>query len=70
VEGAGLVVLRSGIRTLKRHHPIIWLSIHDINLRPTTRLLPPEEGCHDLLRGLGYTGTHLATDHEEHWVYV
>jgi FkbM family methyltransferase len=70
VEGAALIVLQSATQTLRRYRPMIWVSIHPITLRETTKLLPPEEGVHNYLKQYGYRGTFLGKDHEEHWVYV
>jgi FkbM family methyltransferase len=70
VEGAAMVVLQSGEETLKKHHPLLWVSVHPSDLRLTTKLLPPESDVHDYLTKLGYKGTFLGKDHEDHWFYV
>lgn len=66
-EGSELLILRGAEKTLTKHHPKLWVSIH------------PELGERDygikkedtigFLESLGYTGEHLATDHEEHWYF-
>lgn len=67
-EGSELLILRGAEKTLKRHHPKLWVSIHpDMSIRDygTTKgeLL-------EYLEGLGYSYKHLATDHEEHYVFI
>ncbi len=72
VEGAGLIVLQSGEKFLKEHHPLIWVSIHGRDLfhhRPIAQGFPPEQEISKFLEGLGYTGTFLADDHEQEWFY-
>lgn len=67
VEGAELLVLRGARRVLSKYSPLVWVSIHpdlgerDYGIRA--------EQVHDFMHGLGYAGTHLATDHEEHWLF-
>lgn len=71
VEGAEYRVLQGARGVLARHRPIVWASIHTdagwMDLRypgqgiGTVRQLMETE--------LGYRPEHLATDHEEHWVF-
>lgn len=68
VEGAELRVLRGARLTLQYHRPLVWCSIH-----PT--FMDEMYGDHpsDLisyLQRLDYRTKHLATDHEEHWVFI
>lgn len=68
VEGAELLVLLGAQETLKDHHPKVWVSIHpDLMARDYGR--EPEE-LHAFMADLGYAGEHLATDHEQHWVFL
>jgi FkbM family methyltransferase len=67
VEGAELLVLRGAERTMRERHPLVWVSVHpDMLLRD----YGTEAGeLHAFMADLGYTGEHLATDHEEHWFF-
>lgn len=68
VEGAELLILRGGEKTLKKYKPKLWVSIHpDLGERDYEIT---KQMTLDYLEGLGYTGEHLATDHEEHWYFV
>jgi len=67
VEGAEYEVLLGAENTLKRHHPLVWVSIHPDLLLENYGATPDQ--IHDLMKNLGYTGKRLATDHEEHWLY-
>lgn len=68
VEGAELTVLRGAEATLDRYRPAVWLSIHpdlaarDYGVEPHAEV--------DWLAARGYVGTHLGTDHEEHWRFL
>jgi len=67
VEGAELLVLQGAEKTLKEHHPKLWVSIHpDLGERDyqVTKNMTIE-----YLENLGYVGEHLSTDHEEHWYF-
>jgi FkbM family methyltransferase len=67
-EGAEILIIRGAEQTLRQHHPIVWLSIHpDLALRDG---YGDVQNVHDFMAGLGYMGTYLATDHEEHWVFT
>lgn len=68
VEGAELEVLQSASRVLEVYKPIVWLSIHREFMRDRYQTEPEEVQA--LMRSLGYTGTYLGTDHEEHFVYA
>lgn len=67
-EGAELRILKGAEQTLKANSLKVWVSIH------------PELGkqdygdsaqdIHDFMKACGYSGTHLATDHEEHWYFI
>jgi FkbM family methyltransferase len=68
VEGAELEVLKGAEQTLRDVRPIVFVSIH-----PT--FIPAMYGyeaqaVHDFMDSVGYLGEHLATDHEEHWVFT
>lgn len=66
VEGAEWEILRGAEQLLEAHRPKLWVSLHpDLMLRD----YDSDAGLFKVwLRGFGYTLTHLATDHEEHWL--
>ncbi len=66
VEGAELLVLAGAAGALV-HHPLVWVSIHPELMERDYNTTPAM--VHDFMAGYGYKGTHLATDHEEHWFY-
>lgn len=67
VEGAELLVLRGAQHVLREYHPLVWISIHpdlgerDYGVKPAQ--------VHAFMESFGYTGTHLADDHESHWFF-
>lgn len=67
VEGAELLVLRGAMDTLKRHKPLLWVSIHPTLMDKTYGHRGGD--VHALLQSAGYTGTFLSVDHEEHWFF-
>lgn len=68
IEGAELHALRGAEGVLASHHPEVVVSIHPSFLRDLYGQSSQE--VHDFMADLGYRGHHLATDHEEHWVYA
>lgn len=68
VEGAELLVLHGGEQTLRAHHPLMWVSVHP-DLGERDYGITPDQ-VHAFMADLGYTGQHLATDHEQHWLYT
>lgn len=67
VEGAERDVLQGAERTLAEHMPHVWVSIHP-DLMGRDYGASPDD-IHTLMARHGYTGTHLSTDHEQHWYY-
>lgn len=67
VEGAELLVLRGANRTLHQHRPLVWVSIHP-DLGERDYGFTPQN-VHDYMDALGYRAEHLATDHEQHWMF-
>lgn len=67
VEGSELHVLQGARQTLLKNKPTVFVSVH-----PTFMLDLYDQHPGMLLQymaDLGYTEEHLATDHEEHWVF-
>lgn len=67
VEGAEGLVIQGAEKTLKKHKPLVWVSVHpdlmerDYDTSKDRFLIQ--------MAALGYTGEHLGTDHEEHWLF-
>lgn len=68
VEGAELLVLRGAEATLREWHPKVWVSIHPDMMERDYHVTAEE--LHAFMADYGYTGEHLATDHEEHWIFT
>lgn len=67
VEGAELLVLQGATRTLSSKRPKVWASLHhDLIERDYDATLAD---VHTFMESFGYRGTHLATDHEQHWFF-
>lgn len=67
VEGAELLVLKGAAETLAARHPLVWVSIHPDLMAKDYNTTPAE--LYEFMANFGYTGTHLATDHEQHWLF-
>jgi len=67
IEGAELIALRGAENTLKKHHPIVFVSIH-ADLGAKDYGLKDGE-VQEYLARFGYIGEHLGTDHESHWYF-
>lgn len=67
VEGAELEVLRGAKVMLERENPLVWVSVHEDLMQRDYDTKPQK--LHEFMQDLGYAGTHLATDHEQHWLY-
>lgn len=68
VEGAELEVLRGAATVLAEHRPKVWVSVHPEFMDDMYDQTPAQ-----LMRSMhtaGYEGTFLATDHEEHWMFL
>jgi len=68
VEGAELLVLQGAARTLTEHRPHVWVSIHPDLMARDYGATP--DAVHEFMAGHGYVGTHLSTDHEQHWHFA
>lgn len=67
VEGAELRVLLGAERVLTEHRPLVWVSVHPQFMMDTHRDTPDELFAY--MTRLDYVAEHLATDHEEHWLF-
>ena len=67
VEGAELLVLRGAKQVLLAHHPMIWLSLHDINGALTYDYHTTKEEVFQFLTDCGYTMTWLENYGDSHW---
>lgn len=68
VEGAEFEVLKGAEHTLRTYHPTLFISVHPEFMKDGFDTY--EADMHLWLRNLGYVGTHLAYDHEHHWMYT
>lgn len=67
-EGSELAVLQGGAGVLDHHRPLVWVSIHpqfSIDMYGVTA-----NDCLQFMADHGYTAEHLASDHEEHWLFT
>jgi FkbM family methyltransferase len=67
VEGAELRVLLGAERVLREHRPLVWVSVHPQFMMDTHRDTPDDLFAY--MTKVGYVAEHLATDHEEHWLF-
>lgn len=68
VEGAELQVLEGARATLTGiDQPTVWVSIHPEFMAEMYGTHPDD--IHNLMAWCGYRSKHLATDHEQHWVF-
>lgn len=68
VEGAELSVLKGAEETLRTAQPLVWCSVHPDLMERDYRVTDGE--LHTYMSSLGYHTEHLATDHEQHWLYI
>lgn len=69
VEGAELEVLRGAHDTLAEHRPLVWCSVHPQFMRH--HFGQDVHELHAYMRNEhGYRGHLLASDHEEHWLFL
>ena len=67
VEGSELRVILGAQQTLREHRPIVWISVHPDFMRDLYGDSPQD--LHAVMVDCGYEAYHLATDHEQHWLY-
>jgi FkbM family methyltransferase len=65
IEGAELFMLRGARDFMARHKPTLLISVHHWHLQQFGHCA---NSVRQLIEGLGYSVTLLATDHEEHWL--
>lgn len=71
VEGSELFVLKGAESVLRDYHPKVWVSVHtDAPWMDKVYGGIGGKQVLDFMDNVGYTATHLATDHEEHWVFL
>ncbi|MFH0902132.1 MAG: FkbM family methyltransferase [Pseudomonadota bacterium] len=68
IEGAELLALRGASRLLEQYHPMVYVSIHPDAMERDYH--QSDADLHAYMRDLGYAGTHLGTDHEQHWAFT
>lgn len=67
VEGAELEVLKGAENLLRTRQPLVFASIHPTFIRDMYG--QTDLDVHAFMASCGYKGDHLATDHEEHWLF-
>lgn len=67
IEGSEYEALQGAEQTIKRDHPILFVSVHPEMLWREHHHSPDD--LHVMLAKWGYDGTYLAFDHEQHWEY-
>lgn len=67
VEGSEWEVLKGAEQTLRTKKPVLFMSVHPEFMFNNHSQY--EGDMHAWLRSIGYTGKHLAYDHEHHWEY-
>ena len=68
VEGAELLVLKGAEGVLTHHRPLVWVSVHPDMLERDYGTTAKD--LRSFMASLGYKGSHLATDHEEHHLFL
>lgn len=69
VEGSELHVLKGASDCLTVWKPVVFVSIHPSFMLDQYGIENGREQIHAYMQSKGYEATHLATDHEEHWLY-
>lgn len=68
VEGGEMDVLYGALNTLEQCQPKVWVSIHPDFMADQYGY--KKETLLDFMVGCDYTPVFLATDHEEHWMFL
>jgi FkbM family methyltransferase len=68
VEGAELLVLKGAEQTLRRSHPLIWLSLHDLSGAIDYDYHTTKEEIFGFLTACGYNMTWLEDYGDSHWL--
>lgn len=69
VEGFELEVMFGAKNTLRRHRPLVWLSVHP-DLMASNAAHNDVQELFDYMDGCGYTREYLGTDHEQHHFFT
>lgn len=67
VEGAELEVLKGAAGVLSDRHPLVFASLHPAFIQDMYG--QTVDDVHNFMDDLGYSGTFLAEDHEQHYLY-
>lgn len=67
VEGAEFEVIKGAETVLKTRRPLVYISIHTEFMKIMYHY--KADSLHAFMKKLGYKSKHLATDHEQHWVF-
>lgn len=67
IEGAELQALRGGATTLMEDRPEVWVSVHPVFMKDYH---DTKESLLLFMEQMEYNAEHLATDHEEHWLFL
>lgn len=67
VEGAEEFVVRGAQNILANHKPLVYISVHPEFI--AAHYQRTDTDLYNFMESLGYEGKHLATDHEEHWLW-
>lgn len=67
VEGSEAKVLAGAERILEKYRPLVWVSVHPDFMAQMYGQTPDD--LFKLMESVGYERRHLATDHEEHYVF-
>ena len=68
VEGFEIAVVRGAEKTLRKHRPLVWISVHpDLMERAGW---PDVQELFDFMTSCGYGREYLGTDHEQHHFFA
>ncbi len=64
VEGFEMAVMRGAEKTLRKHRPLVWISVHEDLMERAG--WPDVQELYDFMTGMGYGREFLGRDHEAH----
>jgi len=66
-EGAEIAILRGAKETIKKHKPLVWVSVHpDLAI---SHGFGDTKNIYEFMESMGYKHKYLATDHEVHELF-